>query len=79
METLKKYFPFSFKEKSEIGGLIVNILLYLAGAIVAGFVIGLFAGIPVVNWIFGLLGALAELYVAAGILLSVLDYLKKLK
>ena len=79
METLKKYFPFSFKEKSEIGGLIVNILLYLAGAIVAGFVIGLFAGIPVVNWIFGLLGALAELYVAAGILLSVLDYLKKMK
>ena len=79
METLRKCFPLSFKEKGDIGGLILNVLIYLAVAIIAGFVIGLFSGIPVLNWIFGLIGALAELYVVTGIVLSVLDYLKVLK
>lgn len=77
MEALKRFFPLSFKEKSEIGALILNVLAYLVGAIVAGFVIGLFSGIPVINWLFGLIGALAELYVATGIVLSVMDYVRE--
>ena len=77
MEALKRFFPLSFKEKNEIGALILNVLAYLVGAIVAGFVIGLFSGIPVINWLFGLIGALAELYVATGIVLSVMDYVRE--
>ena len=76
METIKKYFPLSFKEKSEVRDLILNILVYLAGAIVVGILIGVCSGIPVVNWMFGILGTLAELYIVGGIAFSVLNYFK---
>ena len=77
MEMLKRYFPFSFKEKNEIKGLAINILIYLAAALVVGLVIGLFSGVPVLNWIFGIFGAVAEIYAVLGIVLSVLDYTRK--
>ena len=76
METIKKYFPLSFKEKSEVRDLVLNILVYLAGAIVVGILIGVCSGIPVVNWMFGILGTLAELYIVGGISFSVLNYFK---
>lgn len=79
METIKKYFPLSFKEKSEVRDLILNILVYLAGAIVVGILIGVCSGIPVVNWMFGILGTLAEIYIVGGVVFSVLDYLKVVK
>ena len=77
MEVLKRYFPFSFKEKSDLRGLLINVLLYLAAAAIIGVFIGIFSGVPVINWIFGIIGALVEIYVVSGILLSVLDYAKK--
>ena len=77
MEVLKRYFPFSFKEKSDLRGLLINVLLYLAAAAIIGVFIGIFSGVPVINWIFGIIGALVEIYVVLGILLSVLDYAKK--
>ena len=79
METIKKYFPLSFKEKSEVRDLILNILVYLAGAIVVGILIGVCSGIPVVNWMFGILGTLAELYIVGGIAFSALNYFKIIK
>ena len=39
METLKKIFPLSFKEKKSVGALIVNILLHVLGDAVAGVII----------------------------------------
>ena len=77
MEALRRYFPFSFREKKEIKELIINILVYLAAAAVIGLFIGLFAKIPVMNWIFGILGTVAEIYTASGIAISVFDYVKR--
>ena len=79
MEVIKRYFPFSFKEKNEIRGLVINILTYLAAAAAVGILIGVFSNVPVVNWIFGIVGVLAEFYAAAGIALSAFDYIKKTK
>lgn len=72
MDTLKKLFPLSFREKKGIGGLVVNILIHLLADLVAGLIIGL---LPIL----GILGGLIGLYFTVGIVLSVLDYLKVLK
>ena len=79
MEKLKKIFPISFKEKTDIGVLIVCIIIYLAVALIAGLVIGIFSGIPFLKVLFGIAGAVVEFYVAMGIILLVLDYLKIFK
>ena len=68
MDTLKKLFPLSFKEKKDVGALIVNILIYLAISVV----VGMLAFIPIVGWA----SQLIHLYLLAGILLSILDYCK---
>ena len=79
MDMLKKFFPFSFKEKKDVAALVINVLIYLVVGLIAGFAIGLLAIIPIVNLIVGLLGGLIDLYVLVGIVLSILDYLKVLK
>lgn len=80
---LKQIFPFSFGEKKDVAGLVMNILIYVVGGLVAGFIIGLPALLPLIGGILGviagLIGTLGEIYVIAGIVLSVLDYLKILK
>ena len=79
MDMLKKYFPYSFTEKKDVAALIINIIAYVIVGAVIGAVIGFLSGIPLVGWIIGILGTLVEIYVAAGIIISVLDYLKILK
>ena len=79
MDMLKKYFPYSFTEKKVVAALIINIIAYVVVGAVIGAVIGFLSGIPLVGWIIGILGTLVEIYVAAGIIISVLDYLKILK
>ena len=79
METLKKLFPFSFKNKEGIGALIVNVIIYLVVGALAGIAIGILAKVPIVGWIVGICGGLVDLYVVIGIILSILDYLKVLK
>ncbi|MBO5079012.1 MAG: hypothetical protein J6B67_04945 [Oscillospiraceae bacterium] len=79
MEMLKKFFPFSFGEKNDVAALIINCLIYLVVGIVAGFLIGILAKIPVLGIVIGLVGSLVDLYVLVGIVLSCLDYFKVLK
>ena len=79
MDTLKKYFPYSFKEKDGVGALIVNIIVYLVVGAIAGALIGILKGIPVIGWIIGIVGAVVDIYVTAGIVISILHYCKVLK
>ena len=79
METLKKFFPYSFKEKKDISALIVNILIHIAGDIVAGLIIGLLSALPLIGGLFGFVGGAIGLYFTVGIVLSILDYFKVLK
>lgn len=87
METLKKFFPLSFKRTDSVGNLIVGILLYLLVGIVAGALIWLATLItgwlPVVGaligWALGVVGGLIELYILAGIIIQILVFAKVIK
>ena len=75
MDTVKKIFPFSFKEKSTLGSLIVNILIQVVIGAIASVLIAVLAKIPVVGIIVGLLGGIVDLYFVVGIIFSILHYL----
>ena len=79
METIKKFFPYSFKEKKDLSALIVNVLIQFVIGAVAGFLIAVLAKIPILGFIIGLCGGIVDLYVVVGIVLSILDYMKVLK
>ena len=79
MDTLKKFFPFSFKAKDGIGALIINVIIYLVIGALIGIAIGILAKVPLVGWIVGICGGLVDLYIFIGIILSILDYCKVLK
>lgn len=78
MELLKKIFPLSFDVK-DVANLIIRILIYLVAGIVIGFVLKIVSIIPIVNLVVGLVGGVVELYIAAGIVIAVLDFLNILK
>jgi hypothetical protein len=75
MEMVKKYFPYSFKEKVGLVSLLLQVLIYIVVGAVATAVIGLLANIPVIGIVFGLVCGLIDLYVLVGIVLAVLHYL----
>ena len=79
MDMLKKFFPLSFQPKPDIASLVINILIQLVVSVVAGWVIGIVAAIPLVGIIFSLIGSLVSLYFMVGIIISCLDYFKILK
>jgi len=79
MDLLKKLFPFSFSEKKDIAALIITIIIYVVVGAIFAALIGLLANINILNFIMGIVGSLAEIYVTAGIVLSILHYIKVLK
>lgn len=78
MEMLKKYFPYSFGAET-LGNLIVKAIVYVLVGFIAGAVIGLLAAIPVVNLLVGLVCGIIDIYVVAGVVIAILDFLKILK
>lgn len=87
METLKKFFPLSFKRTDTVGNLIVGILIYLIVGVVAGALISLSTlltvWIPVVGlilgWALGVVSSLVGIYVLAGIVIQILVFAKVVK
>lgn len=79
MDILKKVFPISFKFTQDVANLIIGILIYVVGGAVAGAVIGFLTGIPLVGWLFGIVGSLIGIYSLAGIVIQVLVFAKVLK
>ena len=76
---LKKFFPLSYKYSDTVSNLIIGILIYIVGDIIAGAVIGLLAAIPLIGWLFGIIGSLVGIYCRAGIVIEVLIFAKVLK
>ena len=79
MDLLKKIFPLSFKYAKDVANLIVGIIIYLVVAAVGGFVIWLASLVPIIGWLIGALGGLLDLYVAVGVILEILVFLKIVK
>lgn len=78
MEKIKQLFPLSFRG-AELKDMIVSILLYIAVAAVAGILLFVIAFIPIVNIVGGIVGAIVDIYIIAGIVLAVLNFLNVLK
>ena len=78
MDILKKFWPFSFRAK-DVSNLIISLLIYIAIDVVCGLVIGLLAKLPLVGWLFGIVGGLIGLYAFVGIIVTVLVFLKVIK
>ena len=84
MESLKKYFPLSYKSTDSAKSLLIGILVYVVIGLLAGAAIalgGLLTGwIPVVGtvvgWVLRIAGILVDVYVIAGIVLQLLVYFK---
>ena len=78
MDTLKKLFPLSFKE-GDVKSLIITIVIYIVVAAVAGLVLGLLGRIPLIGWIFRLVGWLIDVYCTVGVVLAILKFLNIVK
>lgn len=76
METLKKFFPYSFAvKKGDVKDLVIRVVVYFLASIVAGIVLGVLAFIPIVGWIVTVLvSPLVGLYALAGIVFTFLEY-----
>lgn len=78
MDILKSLFPWSFKNKT-MKDLIVSILIYMAINIVGGILFGLLSAIPLIGFVFSLLGGLLGIYTLAGVILASLHFFGLLK
>ena len=78
MDFLKKYFPHAFKA-TEVKALVISIIIYLVIGFVGGLIIGLLSAIPLIGWLFSIVGAPLDLYTLVGIILAVLVFAKVLK
>ena len=79
MDSIKKYFPLAFKAKNSTKDLVINVLIQVVVNALVGVVFGLLAGIPLVGFLFDILGWLVGIYFTAGIVLSILDYFNVIK
>ena len=80
MDTLKKFFPISFKYTGSVKDLIIGIVTYLVAGLIVSFLLGLVGKIlPFLGLILGLVGGIFDLYCTVGIVLQVLVFAKVLK
>ena len=78
MDFIKKLFP-QTRQANDLKGLLIAILIYAIVNLVGGFVLGLLDGIPLVGFVFGLVGWVLGIYCAVGIIVSILVFFKIVK
>ncbi len=78
MDTLKKYFSHAFKSRTT-NDFIVALIVYAVIGIVGGAIIGFLKGLPIIGAVFGIAGAIIELYTLIGVVLSILVFVKVVK
>jgi len=78
MDILKKFFPNAFKS-TELNPFIIALIVYVVVDVICGLVIGLLAKIPVIGILFSIVGSVIGLYALAGIILSILVFVKVIK
>lgn len=88
MDLVKKIWFYSFKvEKKNVSSLVVNLIVWIVAAFIAGIVLWLASAltgwIPVIGGLIGalvgIIGGVVELYSVIGIVLSILVFLDILK
>ncbi len=87
MDTLKRFFPYSFKKRNTVSDLVVGIIVYAVASIIAGAIVFIAAYLaawipvlgPILAWTIGFVGSVINLYCIGGIVLSILYYNNVLK
>lgn len=80
MDILKKLWPTPFKIKEkDITSFLIQLVIFVVICAVIGWLIGVFASIPVLGLIFKLIGAVIEVYGLVGIVLCVVKFLGLVK
>ena len=75
---IKSLFPQAMQAK-DIKGLLIAILIYVVVNFVGGFVLGLLDAIPLVGFVFGIVGWVLSIYCAVGIVVAILVFFKIVK
>ena len=78
MDMIKSLFPQAMQAK-DIKGLLIAILIYVVVNLVGGFVLGLLDAIPLVGFVFGLVGWVLSIYCAVGIIVAILVFFNIVK
>lgn len=78
LDAIKKYFPHAFKA-NDVKSLIIGLVVYALIAFVAGLVLGFLGIIPIIGFVCGIVGWLVDIYCIAGVILSILVFLKIVK
>jgi predicted Co/Zn/Cd cation transporter (cation efflux family) len=78
MDLIKKVWPtpFNVKEK-DVVSLVIQLVIFLVVCAIAGIIIGLLAGIPIIGFLFSIIGSAMGIYSLIGIGLCVLKFLGK--
>ncbi|MBP3378094.1 MAG: hypothetical protein J6L96_05040 [Clostridia bacterium] len=80
IDYLKMIWPTPFKvQEKDVVSLVMQLVIFLVVCTVGGLLIGLLAGLPVVGFIFVILGSLLDIYGLVGIILAVLKFLGMVK
>lgn len=75
MDFFKKLWPTPFKvQQGNLISFLIQLLIFVIVCAVAGFVIGLLSGLPIVGFVFAFLGSLMELYGGIGAVLCILKF-----
>ena len=78
MDMIKKFFPQAMQAR-DVKGLVIAILIYAVVNFVGGLVLGLLDAIPLVGFVFGVLGWVLGIYCTVGIIVAILVFLKVVK
>ena len=78
MDMIKKLFPQAM-QANDIKGLLIAILIYAVVNFVGGLVLGLLDAIPLVGFVFGIVGWVLSIYCAVGIVVAILVFFKIVK
>ena len=78
MGFIKSLFPQAMQAK-DLKGLLIAILIYVIVNFVGGFVLGLLSKIPLLGFVFGLVGWVLSIYCAVGIIVAILVFFKIVK
>lgn len=78
MDMMKKYWARAFTA-NDGKSLAKTLIFYIVADFICGLIIGLLGKLPLVGFLFSLLGSLVGIYFFVGIILAILNFLKVLK
>ena len=80
MDLIKKIWPTPFKvDKGNVISFLIQLVVFVIICFVVGWLFGVLGGIPILGFIFKLLGSLMELYCGIGVILCILKFLDIVK